>query len=605
MVVSVRLSNWMAHQALDWRLGRRVLILGSNGLGKSSVVDAIEWCLTGRCRGVDGKGTGRQSLVMHGATRAEVTVEVADVHGEILTVTRTVSVDGSTSCNVPDGQILAFLATDRNMLRAVLYGQVFFGLHHADAKNLLMDVLDVRVPKDMLPGIDLDGYGVGADALDLADAEAVYEREFANRAAAKRDLDNATIPEKPRVQAMESLDAVRQRADEAIASFELAKDAHEVARTERDTAQREADDAKAAAEELPRLEGAVTAHQDMLVENKAKLEKARAAKAELDKQPEEPVDTLQAKIRDLESLAEKISTHDPDRGCVLTSAIPCPVGSMLFQGHVEGIRRQATDLIGRVQTATARAASVAAATAAINEAERSVGYSEGQIEDFMAKVTTARLAAGGLKAKLAELARKQKAVKAAGDQLEQARTAQASAVDLLSTAAAGAAAVEAYKKAVTHREACQAAVDEAERRVKLLGPKGVRLQMLQAACEQFTATINAALQYFDFQIVITPDPWGIAIRKTDGEPIPADLLSKGQRIWVGMAIQIALAKVSGLGMVVLDDVESVVGDNRRLLTGVIMGDQVRQGIVIMAKADNEPAPEIEGLQVIRLLSKAS
>ena len=47
--------------------GRNFLIWGANGSGKSAVVDAIDFLLTGRVSRLTGKGTGDIRLELHGA----------------------------------------------------------------------------------------------------------------------------------------------------------------------------------------------------------------------------------------------------------------------------------------------------------------------------------------------------------------------------------------------------------------------------------------------------------------------------------------------------------------------------------------------------------
>lgn len=47
--------------------GKNFVVWGANGSGKSAVVDAIDFLLTGRITRLTGPGTGNISLGMHGA----------------------------------------------------------------------------------------------------------------------------------------------------------------------------------------------------------------------------------------------------------------------------------------------------------------------------------------------------------------------------------------------------------------------------------------------------------------------------------------------------------------------------------------------------------
>jgi predicted ATP-binding protein involved in virulence len=47
--------------------GKNIVVWGANGSGKSAVVDAIDFLLTGRITRLTGPGTGNITLGMHGA----------------------------------------------------------------------------------------------------------------------------------------------------------------------------------------------------------------------------------------------------------------------------------------------------------------------------------------------------------------------------------------------------------------------------------------------------------------------------------------------------------------------------------------------------------
>jgi hypothetical protein len=78
------------------------------------------------------------------------------------------------------------------------------------------------------------------------------------------------------------------------------------------------------------------------------------------------------------------------------------------------------------------------------------------------------------------------------------------------------------------------------------------------------------------------------------------MLSKGQRLFTGLAFQLALAQVSGLDCAVVDDVEAVVGTNRQLLTSIVMAADLGQVLVAMATPENYQAPNIDRLQIVRV-----
>jgi len=77
--------------------GQNAVIVGPNGVGKSAVVDAIDFLLTGDITRLTGEATGGVSVAKHGPhigyppTDAKVTAEMQSVSGKTFTVSRTVA----------------------------------------------------------------------------------------------------------------------------------------------------------------------------------------------------------------------------------------------------------------------------------------------------------------------------------------------------------------------------------------------------------------------------------------------------------------------------------------------------------------------------------
>ncbi len=81
---SVRLENFLSHAATELEFGRGVtVIVGENGAGKSSIVDAVYLALTGEARL---RGPQQGNLVRRGVKRARVTVTLTDGQAREATV---------------------------------------------------------------------------------------------------------------------------------------------------------------------------------------------------------------------------------------------------------------------------------------------------------------------------------------------------------------------------------------------------------------------------------------------------------------------------------------------------------------------------------------
>ena len=65
-LTQVELTSFRSYAGVTLDLNApRVLIAGLNGVGKSSLRDAIAFCLLGHCRGTDARGAGADILITY------------------------------------------------------------------------------------------------------------------------------------------------------------------------------------------------------------------------------------------------------------------------------------------------------------------------------------------------------------------------------------------------------------------------------------------------------------------------------------------------------------------------------------------------------------
>lgn len=608
------------HLVLDFDQGR-TLIVGENGKGKSTIFDAMQWLLTGQCRGVDGKGAGQKDLIRLGADSMTVT----GVFDGLGPVSRSISRNGSATTTMPTDVILGKLDTTTGMLASVLSGRAFFTMHHADAKAMLMQLLNVQIPKDKLPGVDLPDT---VPAADLATLEQLFEKAFQDRKLLKAELAGVHVPDQPKVVAIDlggkTLADVQQQlkkrqGDLATMIRDQAQAEHQaVAVRGKHTA------AVNMAASLEQLRGVRTTHQDMLTRHQAELATATADLATAEAEPAEPVGALDIQLREAATLIDKIDRHrsaiippgtipktkkaaravadrptDAGHTCVLGGGIPCLTAASEFTGAIDQLRASQKDMEARIKAGNERARKVAAAQQAVRESERHVSYHQGQVQDAEAKIAAAVGAAGEVQPLADAAAAADAAVvvgtKAVAEVRADIDTMQRQVGDLASYEQAQ----RQHQQQAQRKAALDKRVQQAENLVALLGPKGIRLQYLDAALADFLAAVNAALEPFGFDMAINVEPWRVEVNQGQGA-VRFDLLSKGQQLWTGLAFQLTLAALSGLDFAVLDDAEAVVGLNRAVLTELILGAPVQQVLVAMAKSDDEPVPDIDGLQVVRV-----
>lgn len=589
----------------------RTLIQGPNGLGKSTIFDAVAYALLGRCRGVDGKGQGRKDLIRLGAADMRVSALI----DPLGMVSRSIGKNGSTSSTMDTGMVTGRLQTSEAMLTAVLYGGHFFDMHHADAKTLLLRLLNVTVSRDQLPGVDLPN---GVNEVDLPYLATLYQSAYDARAVDKRALAAVHVADAPNVI---DIDLGGRTPDEvkALIRSEQAK-VQTLSGTIASIEQAITDqrrllaDVESAGTQIATLRGTVEAHEKMRADQQTRKREAETARTSAETLPAEPVGELQTQVREASILISKIEqqTQDLVQGrkkkakspeephvCVLGAGIPCLTPAKEFTGAIVTLKDQLTRLDARIKAGTERTQQLAAADQSIREADRQVGYHDGQIasatakikakEDLLASGDTIRAELPALDQNLATSRADRDAIGArVGDLIERLHRQVEYETQL-----------QNHRQSLAKQADLRVAVDRAEALCDLLGPNGISAKLLQGAVADFEEAMNAALERFGFRIGFTVEPWKVEINSGDGW-LRYELLSDGQKIWTSVAFQLALAKVSGLDFCVIDRAEAVVGEHRAILTDLIMDAPVGQVLIAMAKADGDELPDLEGLQVIAL-----
>lgn len=591
MIRSVQLQNFRNFENSTFLLGERSFLMGPNGSGKSTILDGIAWALTGRCRGTDARGAGAKNLIRMGADSATVTITLDGFPDPIF---RSVARNGSTSASFQPAAILGRLNVSDPVVQGCLYGRTFFALHHAEAKNLLMSVLNVRIPVESLPGAGL------SEPADLATLERIYDEAFQARATAKRALTLAPLPEVPKVV---SLAAGQDLTDLAL---KAATARAAISETSRGYGERlaelqgiQAQIRKLRPVNRDELRGKLQAHRDMLATEERKVAAADTKIAAIPETAGPGFQELTAKAAELENLIARIETHDPSRGCVLSAQIPCLTGAAPFADHIGGLKKQIRAMKANAKAAQGQATSLQRLQQERADGAQGVRYHQEQIRKTESALTAADQVdqeLAGLQARETELV----------GLVEQAKTVKDQAIDaggnaegIIAEVAAYDAALQARRAAEHKRAGLQAEVDRLEGLVTLLGPKGVRATALGSAVADFEAAINAVLEPFGFLLRFQVEPWDVRIER-GGEAVGFDLLSDGEKLWTGAAFQIALSAVTGFGVVAIDATETVVGKARTLLTSLAMLAPIDQVIVAMAKGEDETAPAVDGLTVVRV-----
>jgi DNA repair exonuclease SbcCD ATPase subunit len=118
---------------------------------------------------------------------------------------------------------------------------------------------------------------------------------------------------------------------------------------------------------------------------------------------------------------------------------------------------------------------------------------------------------------------------------------------------------------------------KADELVRMLGPTGIRGSCANAGLSDFHDQLNSHLKWVGFDVDLRPamDGVGYPSVTTRGKTLPLYMLSGGEQILFGGAFAIAVAKVTGLGIACVDDVERLDPESRDAFMGMVHGAGVQ------------------------------
>lgn len=573
----------------------RTLIAGRNATGKSTIADAIAWCLTGRCRGLDGAGRGVAGLIRTGTSTMRVVVDLLTDDGPLVVVreadaqTRATTLAfGPSLLDLRRGGVAEIqaaiddrLGTCAAVVATACDATAFFGLDHADAKDLLLRLLDVRVP--------VDGHALPLDALDAAHRTAELERAAAKKALAA--LGTKTPPpiplQPPAAQLRATLDALTVNA--AQARDEQAEARGQLVQLER--RQRELTAGLANLRAQDRLVPASFATSLGVAERV--LAHAEAQLADL--RTQEPAAPVTQRVAP--EWASRVAAHDPKDGCVFSASIPCKTAASHFRAYVERVRAD-------VDAQQAHATAVRSWRDLLAQQEQETEKVRREVATKRARLAQSEDIATAITAgeeKLEAVTREIEAVRAGLVDVAEAsepssREARAAVEQQLAVWAQYDQAHAAYQAHGARAAALKAEIATLEARCQTMGPRGARVQALRAALDGFLRGVNAIASRWAFRFDITPDPWAVTVNGRD-----VALLSASERLRVGVALQLAIVQAAGFGVAFIDAIDVLDKGNNRELSGVVLHPEAANQIVLAAtREDDAPVPVVEGLQVVRL-----
>lgn len=580
----------------------RVYICGRNGVGKTNVKEALRWALRGVTAETDARGLGWEMLVPQGTSELSAGVKI-----DKLTVERgyrgkdkeLLVNNNPAEISTSQAAVYEALHVDPAFIDAVLETSYFVDLSHAEAKTFVVGLLNVKVPiKDpRLPG--------GAMDLTLDQVESRYKAEFAKRTQVKADQKAHKVPAftepsdgtMPAIQeVVDKIADLRKELAALVASGgnaagqKLALE-QELARAER-VQVRIPPEAPADAE-IAKMEIAI-------VEAESALEEAVSKLAAAPPKAKKGADLDLISVDQLQSIATLLTAHKPATGCVIDGNVRCDTPKVNFTNRVKAIK---AEIDGRIEPA----------------ADEATEVSEDPLTDLRATIEGAKK-----KHKAATTARDEALAATSANQLraetvtgiveklkalsETPDTSQ-EAITLLSTRIEKGTIFEnrvrtywnekaAHTKAVARQKELDEAVAWSEDMVQQLGPKGAMVAALGNAIGAFEERINLTTKVFGWTIRFDMDPWRVWVNQR-----PLESYSESQRFRIGVAVQLAVSALSGLGFVVVDRIDMLDSEYRNAMTQMLLDAHtvdVQQVIIMATRDDDAPLPKIPSTKAYRL-----
>lgn len=583
-IAELQLRNFGSLREAHFDLAEITLIAGHNNSGKSTTADAIEWVLTGRTRGTDGRGAGVDRVLffsegVESSDQMKAGVRVYH-NGEDVEIVRAIRGSSSTILiNKSAGQLAVqqariceiFGGVPLAVLSALCNTRAFLDLAHAEAKDMLLKVLDVRVPVGK-------GTTVTIEQLDT-----YYQQAFDSRRAAKLALAQIRVPERPKEEAPdpdaieEALVALRDELTAALVSG--AKDDGRRGVLEADLARAEAD--------IARLDQALAKAPDLsasIAEIEATLAALVAPVSEAVEQAKSSLAVVNGRLPVLEDVVARIGAHDPTGGCVIDGQIPCKTPATKFAAHSARLTEERDRLL-------AEKASLEARLEASVEFERSKAISEVQLRDAKAKQEARQSLIGrrdeavATRDRLFDEIAQLPAIVQEPPEVTELRQRVSRGEETLREARRLVEAWRAYKDASEAQSDASKRVAGLEAQVERFGPKGIRVEALQRAIGTFEARINQPLGMFGYELKFRLDPWDVMVNGRS-----AVRLSESERLRVGVSLQLALADITGVGFAVIDGVDVLLPDVRDLLFEMLDSWQ-GQAIVTCSRTEAPEVPE--------------
>ena len=560
IIKSLSMTNLRSHRLTELNGFEKInFFIGQNYSGKSTILDALCYGLKAVCRGTDEGGRGADKLVSaDGNGRPLAKSFTVKVETDLGIIERTGPGDGPRSGVQTAVDGLLNRASGRLVDPRLLVQSTWFFMLTDGAQKMVIQRLTAPVIQraDIVAALGDDFKLIehawpDQESRTIDDLDGIEKYVRDQRKAVKKEqdflrpVDLGTYPEAIRKL---SGDEAQALADKIQAKLTDLKAQHRAQAGGPEAERRKLADLTAQVETLKMQAAAAPAatleelDQDILSTNK----ELEARRQELGKLAVGGVDEAKARLAKLKSAGAKCGE----------------CGRLLDEKHKAKIKSDLEKQIAAGEASQAKAA----------ELERTIRKLSAWLDDRQqAKVNLAvairahKAASESLAGAVAARDKQAGVVEAlvpAEDGLEgRIKTGEDRLVEIRTYLQSR----RLYERQLGQVETVGAKVAMLERLCDALGPKGkVRTEIAAAGGVDFAAAVNEVAVPLGLNVTIEPEPFRILARGRD-----ASLLSTSQQLRLGFALQLAIARITGLGFVCVDNLDWVDKAGRATISKIV------------------------------------
>ena len=599
-----------AKTTLDFTGAKFVCLRGSNFAGKSSIAQAISMLLTPSTEGLNPKGDNWRTKIRRGDSKAVI---VGEIQGSSKLVQRTVAMNLNTTGRTDSSKCLnddwhcgpfeKMLDANQTALAVALNTSAFINMDEKAQKALLAKLAlpdHYDFPEEIT---SLVGRLIGVDAVDF-DAEPIsviekaYKLLYKEREGLNREVKAFVIPEPIKV------DNPSLTSEKLQALLSEARDARQAILTKRDAAFKKAGDGEV---ERAKLETRLAALEEKIKEETEKLRTAEG-KMLTDARHKEALriagnkakhDQITQARTELAGEVRAAKTALANMGSIAGSEGECGacgqrvtaeyLGSLKAH-YEEKISRGAADDDALLQElkALGNVEGAGNALAQHDAAKKDCETITGILSE------KAKLLKDG-RTKLDAMGAKVDAAAPFAEPIAEADEKISDLTDQLRPVIAAEERTKEVEKKIEQLSKMQAKAELADKLVRFFDKDGIKAKLLTEHIGAFEDKLNATLAAWGYKASLSIEPYLLAVTDTHGVTTPAQELSGSEQLMFSYALQCAVSRSAGLGIVVADRLDTFLPEqrkkaNQRFYESVTNGELDQ--VILLVSDESETVPNL-------------